>query len=214
MTEEFIEVPKSRIKQLESVASLADALWNDPKVGMTIKERYKEMNPNANIPEVVVAQSSRKVEQDLIAKIEAKEKAVDDKISAWEKKNADKEAADESKQAEASFASEVEATKAKYKLTQEGMEKVFARMKEKNNPDVEAAAAWVTDHEVKAAPTSGYNDSAFNPYGSKSEDKSWELLNKNPFDGKFAEQEINRIAQDFAGGRAHLYGPNGMGGEL
>lgn len=216
MNDEILEVSKVRLAMLENVGKMASELWNDDKVGLTIKERWKEKHPEANVPEVVIAQNTRKVESDLSSKLEAKEKAIDAKIDAWEKKQLEKERLEADKISESAFTSEVEATRKKYQLSAEGMEKVFSRMKEKNNPDVEAAAAWVTDHEPKAAPLSGSNYSAQNldVYGSGSGDKAWETLNRNPWDGKFADMEISKITQDFANGRGDRYGPNGMGGEL
>lgn len=214
--DELIEISKSRLALLEGQAKLQNELWNDPTDGMTIKEIVKKKYPNANIPELDAVREVRKSEADILTKVEAKEKALESRIEAFEKAQKEKEERDVEKQSTKVFEAEVEATKKKYQLSPEGMEKVFARMKEKNNPDVEAAAAWVTDHAQAAAPTghSGYNDAPFNPYGAKGEDKDWELLNKNPWDGKFAEQEISRIQRDFANGRGHVYGQNGMGGEL
>lgn len=211
--DEIVEIPKSRLALLEGVNKMTNDLWNDDKIGMALKERWKEKHPEANIPEVVVAQSTRKVEQELLAKVEAKEKAVDDKISAWEKKYQDKEEAETNKKAEEKFASEVDETKKKYQLTAEGMEKVFARMKEKNNPDVEAAAAWVTDHEIKAKPvsnSSAYTPSDMNLYGSSQGDEEWKELNKNPI--KYGDRVLNEMATDFANGNFGRY--KEFGGDL
>lgn len=216
MSDDVVEVSAARLKLLERDANLAHALWNDPKHGMKVKEIAKEKWPDSNIPELDAIKEVRKSESELLTKVEAKEKALTDRIEAFEKSQKEKEDKETSSKAEREFAADVEATKKKYQLSAEGMEKVFERMKAKNNPDVEAAAAWVTDHAQAAAPTgqsSGSND-MFNPFGSKGEDKDWELLNKNPWDGKFAEQEIAKITRDFANGRGHVYGANGMGGEL
>lgn len=205
MTDEMIEVSRSRLSVLEGVSKLANDLWNDEKVGMTVKERWKEKHPEANIPEVVVAQSTRKVEQDLLAKVEAKEKAVDEKISAFEKNWKDRDEKEANEKSEKAFSTEVESTQKKYQLTPEGMEKVFARMKEKNNPDVEAAAAWVTDHEPKIAPTStsSYSPQNMDLYGSNSGDKEWESLNKDPI--KYGDSVLNEMVNDFANGNYSKY---------
>lgn len=215
MSDDVVEVSAARLKLLERDANLAAALWNDPKHGMKIKEIAKEKWPDSNIPELDAIKEVRKSESELLTKIEAKEKAVEDRISAFEKAREEEKKADKEAKETARFESDVESTKKKYQLTDEGMEKVFQRMKDKNNPDVEAAAAWVTDHAPKAAPTT-YSSAQpdFNPFGSRTEDKDWELLNKNPFDGRFAEKQIAQITNDFANGRGHLYGSNGMGGEL
>lgn len=212
MTDEIVEVSKSRLQLLENVGALSDRLWNDEKIGMAIKERYTELVPNANIPEVVVAQSKRKVEQDFIAKVDAKEKAIEDRISAFEKAQKDRDEADYNKKAEVAFADDVEATKKKYHLTVEGMEKVFARMKDKNNPDIEAAAAWVTDHEVKAKPVSpsGFAPQSMDMYGSNSGDKEWEDLNRDPI--KYGDKVLSEMANDFANGNFSRY--KEFGGDL
>lgn len=219
MTEEMIEVSRSKLASVEGSAKLMESLWNDPKYGMKVKEFTKEKFPNANIPEIDTLQEVRKTENDLIAKFEAKEKGLDDKISAWEKKQQEKETKENDDRETARFESEVQTTKKKYQLSAEGMEKVFARMKEKNNPDVEAAAAWVTDHEQAARPIEqpGYGSQGMdfqNSFSSAQDDKDWELLNKNPWDMRFADKEIRQITSDFANGRGHLYGANGMGGEF
>lgn len=213
--DDVVEVSAARLKLLERDANLAAALWNDPKHGMKIKEIAKEKWPDSNIPELDAIKEVRKSESELLSKFEAKEKALDDKLAAYEAKQKEKEEKENESKSAKEFEVEVEATKKKYQLSSEGMEKVFQRMKDKNNPDVEAAAAWVTDHQQAAAPINqAGGDSMFNPFGSKSEDKDWELLNKNPFDGRFAEKEIAQITRDFANGFGHKYGQNGMGGEL
>lgn len=205
MTDEIVEIPKSRLDLLERVGALANDLWNDEKVGMTLKERVKEKNPSANIPEVVVAQSTRRAEQELLARVEAKEKAVEDRIAAFEKAQKERDEKDVEATASRVFESEVEAGKKKYHLTSEGVEKVFARMKEKNNPDFEAAAAWVTDHEVKATPitSSNYSPQNMDLYGSGSGDEEWASLNKDPL--KYGDRVLAEMASDFANGNFGRY---------
>lgn len=216
MTDEMVEISRSRLNLLEGVSKLNNDLWNDPKLGMQVKELVKEKYPNANIPELDAIRSVKKSEDEILTKVEAANKATMERIEAFEKAQRDKEEKDVSAKAEREFAADVEATKRKYQLTQEGMEKVFARMKEKNNPDVEAAAAWVTDHEPKQDPLMGSNISPANMdlFGSSSGDKEFEEINKHAFDGKWFDKEVRRINEDFLNGRGGLYGADGMGGQL
>lgn len=216
MTDDLVEVSKAMLERLQGTAKLTNEIWNDPVHGNTVKEIVKAKYPNANIPEVDTLNTVRKAEADILAKVEATKTETLSRIEAFEKAQKDRDEKESNSKAEREFASEIEVAKKKYQLTDEGMEKVIARMKAKNNPDVEAAAAWVTDNEPSKAPisSSGYVDPSFNPFGSKGEDKAWETLNRNPWDGKFAEQEIAKITSDFANGRGDLYGPNGMGGQL
>src|ERR1700733_10386092 len=186
MSDEVVEISKSRLALLEGVSKLNNDLWNDPTIGPKVKELVKDKYPQANIPEVDALRTARKSETDILAKVEATKKETFDRLDAFEKAQKEKEEKDSNAKAEREFASEMDATKKKYQLTDEGMEKVIARMRAKNSPDVEAAAAWVTDHEPKQAPISGSggHDASFNPFGSKdsSTDKAWEILNKNPWD--------------------------------
>jgi hypothetical protein len=211
MSEDYIEISKSRLQALESVNSLKEALWNDPNTGPRVKELVKEKFPNANIPEVDMARNSRKVETELLAKVSEKEKAVDAKIASFEAKWVERDESVAREKEERVFESEVERTRKKYNLTQEGMEKVFSRMKEKNNPDVEAAAAWVTDHEVKApVESSNYAPQTMDMYGANSGAKEWEDLNRDPI--KYGDREIARMANDFANGNFGKY--KEFGGDL
>lgn len=205
MTDEFVEIPKSRLQLLEDVARLKDSMWNDPKFGNQIKEMVKEKYPNANIPEVDMLRANRTAEAAILAKVEEKETALNARIEAFEKKQNERDAGAKQEKEEKEFASDIERTKAKYKLSSEGMEKVFNRMKEKNNPDVEAAAAWVTDHEVKdiPAPSSPFAPSAMDLYGSKSGDSAWADLNRDPL--AYGDAEIARMANDFANGNFGKY---------
>jgi predicted trehalose synthase len=214
--DDLVEVSKSLLNQLQGTAKVANALWNDDKVGMINKERTKELFPNATIPEVDAFRTVKKSETEILAKVEAKEKALEDRISAFERTQKERDEKDASLKAEREFANDVESTKKKYQLTAEGMEKVFARMKEKNNPDVEAAAAWVTDHEPKQSPliNSSYSPQSMDVFGSSSGKDEFKEINDHAFDGKWFDKEVRKINEDFLNGRGGLYGADGMGGQL
>ena len=216
MTDEIVEISRSRLNILEGVNKLNNDMWNDPKYGSAIKEMVKEKYPNANIPEVDAIRTARNAESAILTKVEAANKSALDRIEAFEKAQRERDEKDINAKAERDFASEVDATKKKYQLTAEGMEKVFSRMKEKNNPDVEAAAAWVTDHEPKQDPimSSNYSASNLDVFGASSGDKEFEEINKHAFDGKWFDKEVRKINEDFLNNRGHLYGSDGMGGQL
>ena len=216
MSDDLVEVSRALLNNLQGTAKLANTLWNDEKIGMTLKERAKELLPNSVIPEVDAMRNVRKSETEILSKVEAKEKALEDRISAFEKAQKERDEKDASAKAERDFANDVEATKKKYQLTAEGMEKVFARMKEKNNPDVEAAAAWVTDHEPKQSPltSSSYSPQSLDVFGSSSGKDEFKEINDHAFDGKWFDKEVRKINEDFINGRGGLYGADGMGGQL
>lgn len=204
-TDETVSVSKSQLRLLEQTAQLTKALWDDPKHGLTIKEAAKEKFPDAIIPEVDSARALRSAREELQAEFDAKTKTLRDEIDADRKARTEEKEAAEREKAEKKFSDQVDATKRKYQLTPEGMEKVFARMKEMNNPDVEAAAAWVTDHQQQAKPTdaSNYSPTEMNLYGSAHHDSQWEELNKNPL--RWGGNEISKMLDDFNNGRAGNY---------
>lgn len=216
MSEDLVEISRSLLNSLQGTAKLTSSIWNDPKLGMQVKELVKEKYPDANIPELDAMRSVQKAEGEILTKVEASKKETIDRIEAFEKAQKDRDEKELNAKAEKDFASEIEATKRKYQLTPEGMDKVFARMKEKNNPDVEAAAAWVTDHEPKQDPlmNSNYSPANMDLYGASSGDKEFLEINKHAFDGKWFDKEVRKINEDFLNGRGGLYGSDGMGGQL
>ncbi len=210
---DIVEVPASRLALLEKVEKLANGLFNDPKHGMAVKSAFKEKYPDAILPEVDAYKAAQSVKQDVLGAVDDRIKGLSDTMTKFmDEQKAAREVANKERE-EKSFAREVKDAQDKYRLTDAGMQAAFDRMKAQNNPDVEAAAAWVASNIDKAEPVSGSGYSPHNPFGINQPESHYELLNKNPFDGKFAEAEIAKINQDFANGRGHLYGADGMGGE-
>lgn len=215
MSDDLVEVSRSLLNNLQGTAKLANALWNDEKIGMTVKERAKELLPSSNIPEVDALRTARRAESEILAKVEATKTETFSRIEAFEKAQKERDDKDSNAKAEREFASEIEGTKRKYQLTEAGMEKVFDRMKAKNNPDVEAAAAWVTDHEPKQSPllNSSYSPANMDVFGSSSGADEFKEINAHAFDGKWFDKEVRSINEDFINGRGGLYGADGMGGQ-
>jgi Skp family chaperone for outer membrane proteins len=200
-----VELPVERAKILENSAKLLNQLWNDPKEGINVKKAWKNVFPDAVIPEVEIDREKNRIEQELATKAEETNKMLQDKLSAFEKKLQERDEAERSAKEAQQFEQEIDSVRRKYALTEEGMQKVYARMKEKNNPDVEAAAAWVTDHEVKAKPTSNssFAPQEMNLYGSSNADKEWETLNKNPI--KYFDNTVTEMINDFNNGSFGKY---------
>jgi hypothetical protein len=202
--DETVEISKAKLAELEGIAQIKQALWSDPKFGPQVKEMVKEKFPQANIPEVDAARSARAAEKEILSRVEAKEKAFDDKIAAWEKTQNERDTAAAKAKEEAEFTTEVEQVKKKYQLTPEGMQKVFDRMKAKNSPDVEAAAAWVTDHEQKAPVVDNtFAQQTMDMYGANSGSDEWAELNKNP--RAYGDKVIAEMANDFRNGNFSKY---------
>lgn len=208
-----VEVPAQRLALLEKVEKLANGLFNDPKNGMMVKAAFKEKYPDAILPEVDAFNAARAVKQEVVAEVDTRLKGLDEKMSKFlDEQKLQRETATKERE-DHDFSRAIKDAQDRYRLTDAGMQAAFQRMKDQNNPDVESAAAWVASNIAKAEPVSGSGYAPHNPFGINKAESHYELLNQNPFDGKFAEAEIAKINQDFASGRGHLYGADGMGGE-
>ena len=70
------------------------------------------------------------------------------------------------------------------------------RMRDNNNPEVEAAAAYVADSMPKPGPATGYDYLGGNVdvFGSQSETDQWKGLTANP--DRWLTNELRTIARD------------------
>lgn len=212
--QDIVEVPAQRLALLEKVEKLANGLFSDPKHGMTVKAAFKEKYPDAILPEVDAFHAAQAVKREVVSAVDDRIKGLSDTMTKFiDEQKADREASNR-KREDADFTQQIKDAQNRYHLTEAGMQAAFDRMKAQNNPDVESAAAWVASNIEKASPVSGSGYTPVNPFGINAPEPHYELLNKDPFDGKFAEAEIARINADYAQGRGHLYGADGMGGEF
>lgn len=188
-----VEISARDLADLQRMAQsgkIAEQVWNDPKHGMKLKALVKEAIPDANIPELDVLNQTNKVRDEAFAKVE--EMAT--RIAKMEADAQTREDENKIKLEEAKFTDKLEAVRKAKNFTEEGMKRVLDRMKEHNNPDVEAAAAWVLSQEPKHPTKSAYAPQTMDLYGSNSGDKKWEELNKNPV--AFFDRECLEILND------------------
>ena len=176
---DMVEINARDLAELQRFAQsgrVAEQVWNDPKHGMALKALVKEAIPDANIPELDVMNQTNRVRSEAFARVDEMAKQLADMKE--DNKKRDEEHA--IKLEEAKFQSRLDAVRKTKNFTDEGMKKVIDRMKEHNNPDVEAAAAWVLSQEPKAPTQSAFAPQTMDVFGSGSGDKEWADLNKNP----------------------------------
>lgn len=185
------EISDTELAVKNRAVALLDRMWNDPKEGMTFKKKVKELVPDAKIPELDIIASAT---APLVAEIEEQKKAnktLAGRLDNWEKSHKDS-------REENDLQLQLNSIKKQYSFTDEGMQKVIDRMRSKNNPDAEAAAAWVASQERKSRPVtdSALLPSAMNLFGSNSEDETWAELNKDP--RGWADRELVKMINEFA----------------
>jgi hypothetical protein len=177
---------------VRQAAALLERMLVDPRTAPDAERLVSQLNPQAQFPnrqqrEAVLAPVMTELEKERarVAALEAK----------WQARE-EAEAAREAKRHEDELVSRMEAVKRQRGLSDEAMDRVMSRMREKNNPDVEAAAAWVVESAPKPPPATGYDymPDTLDPYGTHSGDEKWAALRKDPKD--WQTNEVKSILRD------------------
>ena len=173
-------------------AHLLDRMLGDPRTAAQAEKLVEIINPNSDLTqrrEAVLAPVRAELEQERKAR-----EALEARLAERETR----EAAAEQARQEAEMLRRVESVKKTRGLSDEAMERVFARMRDQNNPDVESAAAFVADSIPKAAPQVGIYDNLLpqtvDPYGTASGDEAWASLHKDP--NAWMTEKLRSIARD------------------
>lgn len=186
--------------QIRALQVLEDS-WNDPDFGPALQRKVKAKFPDAKTNDDVfgpilkpVADRADKLEKELekLREERAEERKASDEAKL-------KQTLDES----------LTAARQRYSLTEEGFDKMVARMKETGNySDAEAAAAWVAS-KTPPAPVAGpsWRPQSMNLFGSKKYDEAMAELHRDPQDymdsqlAQFVSDPDGYVAETF-GGRA------------
>lgn len=172
---------------------LLSKLMDDPDKtkAFAFKRRLKEVAPELKLPDIEAIDSVLPAVQ---AEIGAIGNKLDKFITDFQAGNKTAKEAQE----QADFEAEVGRVKSRYQLTDDGMAKVFERMKAMNSPDVEGAAAAYTDNLPRTKPVggSGMTPARLNFVGSGKIDEDWaKLHDPSTRDDWFDEQVMAVLAE-------------------
>lgn len=189
---ETIPVPKDQFSLHQRSAQLLNDLLTDPRTAEQAEQLVAQVNPEAKFPFKERREAMYKPVWDELEKERAARQALEAKIAAREA--AEAEAAQ--RQQTDAMVTRLNRIKEKRGFSDEAMEQVMARMRDQNNPDVEAAAAFVAESMPKPPPASGHDFLPTNVdvYGTSSGDAAWESLHKNP--DQWLTNELRSIARD------------------
>ncbi len=173
--------------QVRALAAL-EKLWNDGEVGATVQKKIKEIYPDA------------KTNDDVFGPVVAPLRAENEKLAAKlakieEERAAERKLAEESSMKRSLDESLTKARQA-YNLTDEGFDKMVARMKETGNySDADAAAAWVAS-KTPPAPVAGpsWKPQSMNLFGSKKYDEALAELHRDP--GEYMDSQLQQFVSD------------------
>ena len=190
---ETVTLPRAQAQAAQAAQDLLNRLLGHPEAGTLPTEALiAKVNPTAKFP-------VKEAREALLAPFEARLKAGDDARDALAKQLSDDRA---ERKAQAEQAEEVKlldrlnTVRTKRGFSEETMEKVLARMREQNNPDIDAAAAWVAETLPKPSPAIGHDflPSTVDAFGSNSGDKAWESLHQSP--DQWQTAELRKIVAD------------------
>lgn len=180
MSDDEVTMSKQELSVLQNAYSMLNKLYNHPEKAMEFKKLAKEAG--YKVPEIDTIERVTKPYDEKLAAFEEKSKKFMERMDKWENDNL-------SAKEENALRAELDSIQKKEGFTDEGMKKVIDRMREKNNPDVEAAAAWVKSKEPKPTPTTNTHNFAQSKFkgssltgGGEEGEKAWDSLTKNPDD--------------------------------
>lgn len=164
------EATEAQIRALQSL----EKLWNDPDVGTSVQKKIKEIFPDA------------KTNDDVFGPVVAPLRAENEKLAAKLAKIEEERATERKEREETSMKRSLDealtAARKSYNLTEEGFDKMVARMKETGNySDADAAAAWVAS-KTPPAPVAGpsWKPQSMNMFGAKKFDEAFAELHRDP----------------------------------
>jgi hypothetical protein len=151
--------------------------------------KAKEKNPNLRLPEDAV--------EPLIAPYREANDALKARLDAMEAERAEEKKTREDDAAKNNLEAALAGARQRFNLTDEGFDKMVARMKETGNyGDAEAAAAWVAQQTPPPqAPGPYLGPQLLNLAGSAQYDEKFALLHKDPM-GAFLDSEFREFLAD------------------
>lgn len=178
-----------QIDALQRAQKLVDSLWDNPTIGADVRKQAKALFADIKLPDEQVEPVLAPLRAQLDA-LSGNNKTLQEQIDKMLKEKEDAALAD-------NFEKKLNAARSKYNMTDEGIAKVLARMKETQNyNDVDGAAAAVLWDTPTPKPTSGpsWLPQGMNLFGSSEKDERWEKLHTNPM--KYQDDELRAFVAD------------------
>jgi hypothetical protein len=179
-------------QELVRSKQIIDQLWNDPTYGAAVRAKAVELFPDIKdkLPETTTAP----IIKPLADKIDATAASV---AKILERMDADLKERTE-RDTEAQFKTKVDAAVARFNLTDDGVQKVYAHMKETGNyTDVMGAAAFIAANAPKPTQTSNppsWLPKSMNLFGSQKADEAFADLHRNP--QAYMDAQLQEWARD------------------
>jgi len=189
---DHVAVPRATHDLQSRAAGLLDTLLRNPKTARDAAKLVREVNPDAQFPTLDLAESYAAPLRAEIDETRKVAQAATKALEEFQAKQAEKEQV-------ADLTTRLTKAREKYGFDDAKAEEVLKRMRDQNNPDLEAAAAYVYDQTPKPPPTTprtsdNYLPSKVDLYGSVSRDEQWKKLHDNP--QQFFDDEVRAVLND------------------
>jgi len=190
---ETVTVLKAELDTLRAIKALMDKTWDSKETGSKLRALLKTVDPNLKTPEDITDSVIAPVKGEM----EETRKQVTGLTERLDKFLTETKDKDDT----ATLRADLAKAQKKFGLDDEGLTKVMQRMKDKSNPDVEAAAAWVASEAPKPMPISdhGITPLGADLFGTTKEDDKWKGLQTggDPFrPGGWFDQEAIKILNE------------------
>ena len=205
------------IDTLRKVNAFANSLTADPKIGLALRRRLRELNPDAKvaIPEDDIAEPLlAPIREELTAlkgNHEETLKAIDEKKSAIEKVVEDFRTEQKDAKEVGDLQRKIDSTVKKHRFTDEGKAALIEHMRTTNTSDPDTAAAYLIQNMEKPAPVTsnglapeqarrnGAPDIDLFQVATGQDDESLKLLHSGPKGAdQWMQQEIAKIIAEGA----------------
>lgn len=165
-----VTIPKDAYDTLTAIKGLMDKAWDNKDTGSALRKILKQIDPNLKTPEDVA--------DSVIAPVNARAEAAEKTARATQERLDKFLAESKDKDDTAALRKDLSEAQKKFGLDDEGLTKVMQRMKDKNNPDVESAAAWVASQAPKPQPISDHGIAPLSAdlFGATKVDEQWREL--------------------------------------
>jgi hypothetical protein len=174
---EQVTVDRGTYELFSRASGLLDNLLKNPKTARDAERLVREINPNASFPASDLAESYLAPVRDALDATNKKLAETSENFAEYKKKQ-------EEEAQIAAFTDRLNKAATKYGFDEKRREAVLKRMAEQNNPDLEAAAAYIYDAEPKPGPVNPKSADRYIPgpvdiYGVNSKDERWKDLHDN-----------------------------------
>jgi len=185
---ENVTISKAAYETLMKIKSMMDGAWDNKDTGAAFRKILKQVNPDLKIPDELAESAIAPVKTE-IEDTRKQVKGLAERLDKFLSENKDEKDT-------AALRKDLADAQKKYGLDEEGMTKVMQRMKDKNNPDVEAAAAFIAASAPKPQPLAdhGLNSVGADLFGTTRKEDDYAELHTggDPFKpgGWFDKQAI------------------------